>query len=92
MLIDVYPRPGVDVDEEQFFRVVRAGFRQPRKQLHNALAAGLWLPPDTAPDILRAAGIDPMRRAQSLSLEEWAALTRTYTDFKRELDESRARG
>ncbi|MGH2585977.1 MAG: hypothetical protein ACRDJE_13780, partial [Dehalococcoidia bacterium] len=31
-------------------------------------------PPDSAPDLLRAAGVDPMRRAQTLSLEEWAAV------------------
>jgi 16S rRNA (adenine1518-N6/adenine1519-N6)-dimethyltransferase len=90
--LDVYPRPAVDVaDEERFFDVVRAGFRNPRKQLHNALPQGLWLPPDSAGDLLRAAGIDPARRAQTLSLEEWAALTRAYTALKREIDESRAR-
>lgn len=88
--VDVHPRPVVDVDEERYFEVVRAGFRNPRKQLHNSLAQGLWLPPDTAPDILQHAGIDPMRRAQTLSLEEWAVLSRTYTAFKQELDESRA--
>jgi 16S rRNA (adenine1518-N6/adenine1519-N6)-dimethyltransferase len=71
--IDVRDQPAVDVpDVEQFFAVVRAGFSQPRKQLHNALASRLWLPPDSAPDILRSAGIDPMRRAQTLSLQEWA--------------------
>ncbi|MGE0545193.1 MAG: 16S rRNA (adenine(1518)-N(6)/adenine(1519)-N(6))-dimethyltransferase RsmA, partial [Dehalococcoidia bacterium] len=43
--IDVRDRPAVDVpDVEQFFEVVRAGFSQPRKQLHNALATRLWLP------------------------------------------------
>lgn len=90
--VDVYPRPAVEVaDEEQFFKVVRAGFRQPRKQLHNALAGALWLPPESAPEILRATGIDPMRRAQSLSLEDWAALARAYADFKREMAESRSR-
>lgn len=88
--VDVYERPVVELaDEARFFEVVRAGFRNPRKQLHNAIAAGLWLPPDSAPDLLRAAGIDPVRRAQTLSLEEWAALTRAYTTFKAELDASR---
>jgi 16S rRNA (adenine1518-N6/adenine1519-N6)-dimethyltransferase len=88
--VDVYERPAVEIEsEERFFEVVRAGFRNPRKQLHNAIASGLWLPPDSAPDLLRSAGIDPMRRAQTLSLEEWAALTRAYTTFKAELDASR---
>jgi 16S rRNA (adenine1518-N6/adenine1519-N6)-dimethyltransferase len=71
--IDVRDRPAIDVpDVEQFFTVVRAGFSQPRKQLHNALAGRLWLPPDSASDLLRSVGVDPMRRAQSLSLKEWA--------------------
>jgi 16S rRNA (adenine1518-N6/adenine1519-N6)-dimethyltransferase len=75
--IDVRERPAVDVaDVDQFFDVVRAGFAQPRKQLHNAIAGRLWLPPDSAPEVLRAAGIDPMRRAQTLSLDEWATLAR----------------
>ena len=75
--IDVRDRPAVDVpDVAAYFDVVRAGFATPRKQLHNALAGRLWLPPDSAPDLLRAAGIDPMRRAQTLSLQEWAAVER----------------
>jgi 16S rRNA (adenine1518-N6/adenine1519-N6)-dimethyltransferase len=75
--IDVRDRPSVNVpDVDAFFDVLRAGFANPRKQLHNALAGRLWLPPDSAPDLLRAAGIDPMRRAQTLSLEEWAAVDR----------------
>lgn len=75
--IDVRPRPAVDVpDVDAFFAVVRAGFATPRKQLHNALAGRLWLPPGSAPELLRAAGIDPTRRAQTLSLEEWAAVDR----------------
>jgi 16S rRNA (adenine1518-N6/adenine1519-N6)-dimethyltransferase len=75
--IDLYDRPAVDVpDVGWFFEVVRAGFSQPRKQLHNALAGRLWLPPDSAPGLLRSAGVDPMRRAQTLSLDEWAAVAR----------------
>jgi 16S rRNA (adenine1518-N6/adenine1519-N6)-dimethyltransferase len=75
--IEVRDRPAVDVpDVDAYFDVVRAGFAMPRKQLHNALAGRLWLPPDSAPDLLRAAGIDPTRRAQTLSLEEWAAVER----------------
>ncbi|MCX7682181.1 MAG: 16S rRNA (adenine(1518)-N(6)/adenine(1519)-N(6))-dimethyltransferase RsmA [Anaerolineae bacterium] len=67
--------PPVQVaDTEAFFRVVRAGFSQRRKQLHNALAAGLGLSPDDVALRLREAGVDPSRRAQSLSLQEWATV------------------
>ena len=61
-------------DPRRFFRVVRAGFAQRRKQLHNSLAAGLALPEDQARAALQGAGIDHHRRAQSLSLGEWTAL------------------
>lgn len=74
--MEVRSEPAIAVaDVDAFFEVVRAGFANPRKQIHNALAGRLWLPPDSAPELLRSAGIDPMRRAQTLSLEEWARLT-----------------
>lgn len=62
-------------DPDAFFAVVRAGFGQKRKQLKNALTAGLSLPTERVEAALRAAGIDPRRRAETLSLEEWARLT-----------------
>jgi 16S rRNA (adenine1518-N6/adenine1519-N6)-dimethyltransferase len=65
--------PGVSA--EAFFRVARAGFSQPRKQLRNSLAAGLRLAPAAAEAWLTAAGIDPQRRAETLTLTEWGALT-----------------
>ncbi|MCS7179595.1 MAG: 16S rRNA (adenine(1518)-N(6)/adenine(1519)-N(6))-dimethyltransferase RsmA [Anaerolineae bacterium] len=75
--IDRHPQPPVEgVDVEAFFRVVRAGFSHPRKQLSNSLAAGLGISPEMAADALRAASIDPRTRAERLSLEDWARLTR----------------
>ena len=59
----------------RFFRVVNAGFRQKRKQVANSLAAELDLPKDATVAWLASVGIDPMRRAQTLSVEEWVALT-----------------
>ncbi len=72
--IDVYDKPALEVEPARFFRMVQAGFSQPRKQIHNALAQRIWLPPGRAPELLQAAGIDPMRRAQTLSMPEWGAL------------------
>ena len=65
-------------NEAALFRVVRAGFSQRRKQLRNSLSAGLRLQPHQTESVLRGAGIDPKRRAETLSLEEWAALARTF--------------
>jgi len=78
--IDVYPAPPVAVpDERLFFRVVRAGFGQKRKQLRNSLSAGLHLDKARADALLSEAGVDPRRRAETLGLEEWAAITRAVT-------------
>lgn len=73
--IDVFDRPCIQAPVDKFFVVVTAGFSMPRKQLHNSLAQRLWMPPGEAPDILRAAGIDPMRRPRTIMIPEWDALT-----------------
>lgn len=76
--IDAYETPPVPVESvEAFFRVVRAGFAQRRKQLRNTLAAGLDLLPDEVAARLEKVGVDPRRRAETLSLEEWALVART---------------
>lgn len=81
--IDTYERPPVDVPSpEDFFRVVRAGFSQRRKQLRNALGAGLGLSAEQASALLSAAGIAPSRRAETLNLAEWAALTRATVELR----------
>ena len=79
--LEVYEHPPVAVqDPAAFFNLVGAGFTAPRKQLHNSLARGLGIAPEEAVRLLQAAGIDPSRRAQTLSLEEWAGLYRTLVD------------
>lgn len=88
-----YPAPEVDsaiiklVPREQFvtyqentknfFRIVRAGFSGKRKQLINSLARGLKIKKDTIESKLKAAGVDPRRRAETLTLEEWQKITNT---------------
>lgn len=75
--IDPHPSPPVDVpSEKQFFRVVKAGFSQKRKQLKNAMGGGLGMKASKAGKLIEQAGIDPSRRAETLTLEEWAAITR----------------
>jgi 16S rRNA (adenine1518-N6/adenine1519-N6)-dimethyltransferase len=60
---------------EPFYRVVQAGFRQRRKQIHNGLGRELGLPAPVLAEALAATGIDPERRPQTLSVDEWARLT-----------------
>jgi 16S rRNA (adenine1518-N6/adenine1519-N6)-dimethyltransferase len=60
----------VVADEALFFRVIRTGFSQRRKTLSNALKPLV----KNIRDILIELGIDPVRRAETLSMEEFAKL------------------
>ena len=72
--------PPVEVeDEKHFFRVVRAAFGQRRKTIGNALKI-LGLPRDILQGALSKAGIDPLRRGETLSLSEFAALAGALTE------------
>jgi 16S rRNA (adenine1518-N6/adenine1519-N6)-dimethyltransferase len=61
-------------DEEFFFRCIKAGFSQRRKTLLNSLMSLGNADRKTIAEALEAAGIDPSRRAESLSMEEFAKL------------------
>jgi len=63
---------------EHFFTLARIGFSQKRKMLRNTMSAGLHCTGAQAEELLRAAGIDPMRRAQTLDLVEWKTLVGEY--------------
>lgn len=74
--IDLSPAPFIPYTLlDTFFALAKAGFSQKRKTLRNSLSAGMRTPPAEMEETLRAAGIDPMRRAETLSLEEWRELT-----------------
>ncbi|HEX7976809.1 MAG TPA: 16S rRNA (adenine(1518)-N(6)/adenine(1519)-N(6))-dimethyltransferase RsmA [Anaerolineales bacterium] len=73
--VGLYPEPILPAKQlDAFFRLAKAGFSQKRKTLRNALAGGMHWSPVQAEAVLRAAGIDPKRRAETLSLEEWGRL------------------
>jgi 16S rRNA (adenine1518-N6/adenine1519-N6)-dimethyltransferase len=90
-----YPPPDVDssvvsiqmfdeplLPDEQLqimFRIAKAGFSQKRKTLRNSLSGGLRLSTTDAGKLLEESGIDPMRRAETLSLSEWKTLTGKYS-------------
>jgi len=63
-----------NVDAKDFFRLIKAGFAQRRKTLLNSLSSGLHLDRDKVQAICQKAGIEPARRAQTLSLDEWHSL------------------
>lgn len=70
--IDVNPQALIAREERDgFFRVVQAGFSEKRKQVHNALSRGLHRKDEEVRAWLATANIDPSRRAETLSIEEW---------------------
>jgi 16S rRNA (adenine1518-N6/adenine1519-N6)-dimethyltransferase len=73
--IDIYDQPLIAAEMlKQFFKLIKAGFSQKRKTLRNSLSAGLHIKPADAEALLTQAGIDPMRRAETLSIAEWKNL------------------
>ncbi len=79
--IDRLPEPAIGLTAETiepFFHLVRAGFAQPRKQLHNILVEESGYERGAILDVLAAAGIDPAARPQHLSLEDWGRLFRAF--------------
>jgi 16S rRNA (adenine1518-N6/adenine1519-N6)-dimethyltransferase len=82
-VVQISTKPALPLPREEiesFFRIVNAGFRQKRKQVANSLSAELKLPKATVQEVLERAGIDPMRRAETISVEEWVGLWRAFRD------------
>lgn len=83
--IDTHEAPPADLPSRRvFFRVLRAGFRLKRKQLKNSLASGLGITAREAAAFLDSGGIDPQRRAETLSLQEWARLSWSVAQSRQE--------
>lgn len=65
--------------DEMFFKVVKAGFSEPRKKLPSSLCIGLKLPKSQAMELIKMAGIDPDVRPQAVSIEQWYQITQLIT-------------
>ena len=68
------PAVGAGDERERFHRVVQAGFRQRRKQVHNGLSRELPADREAVDGALAACAVTPDRRPQTLSVDEWACL------------------
>ena len=77
--IELFSEPAVPHSRMgEFFVLAKAGFSQKRKTLRNSLSGGMKLPASRVEGLLEKAGIDPQRRAETLSIPEWARLTNIY--------------
>ncbi|KNF09812.1 ribosomal RNA small subunit methyltransferase A [Gottschalkia purinilytica] len=74
IMLDVYDKPQVNVkDEKTMFEIVRAAFGKRRKTILNALSSSsLRLEKDEINEILNKCNIDPKKRGEVLSIEDFA--------------------
>ena len=73
-------KPPVEVcDEGLFFRVVKAAFSLRRKMLSNSLK-NMGIKSEQVAKWLELAGVDGKRRAETLSLEDFAKLTNSFNE------------
>ena len=76
-----YKEPPIKVkDQKMFFRLIRAAFGNRRKTLSNALSSALKdrYSKEQILSVLEGAGVDPTRRGETLSLEEYAKISDTF--------------
>lgn len=82
LVVELYPESFLSERQlEDFFVLAKAGFSQKRKMLRNTISSGLKISVDKAEGLLRQAGIDPTRRAQTLDLVEWRTLVGEYENL-----------
>lgn len=82
--LDLLPSPRLETaDPALFFQVVRAAFAQRRKTLRNALLNALGEEKLILDQALTTSGIDPKRRGETLSLEEFGRLSQALHDLRK---------
>lgn len=75
--IDIYNEPLIPNELlKTFFNLIKAGFSQKRKTLRNSLSSGLRIKTTESEALLTSAGIDFMRRAETLSIDEWRIISK----------------
>ena len=81
--VEILPEPAISAPLlDTFFMLIKAGFSQKRKKMRNSLSGGLGIKPVEAEKMMASAEIDPMRRAETLSLEEWGRLCNAELKMK----------
>jgi len=74
------------INSHLFFKIVKAGFCQPRKQLLNNLVNGLKMAREEVTSWLLQNNIQPTQRAQTLSVGNWLSLTKSYLENIKEVE------
>jgi 16S rRNA (adenine1518-N6/adenine1519-N6)-dimethyltransferase len=82
VILKTRPAPLVDAAQENdFFRLVKAGFSAKRKKLRSSLAGGLGLEKTFVETLLARAGVSPDARAEAVSIQQWKQLQEILTNL-----------
>ena len=77
MRLNVYEQPLFELeDEKKFFTVVKAAFAQRRKTVLNSISSSLGLEKSVVNDVLLDSGVDSRSRAEKLSMNDFAEISR----------------
>ena len=76
-------KPIYDLNEDLFFKIVKAGFSEKRKKVKNSLVRNLSIKKEIIEEMFRKARIDPNKRAEDLSLSDWGKLYQ-YVQFTKQ--------
>jgi len=78
-VIEIKPSAkNIKTDFNLFFKIVKAGFSHPRKQLVNNLTSGLKISREVVEKWLSENNIKPSQRAETLDVKDWISLTNSY--------------
>lgn len=83
LILTLRDTPPVDVKQKEFFRVIKAGFSEKRKNLRNALSSGLSISKENIGEMLARCDIDERRRAETLSFQEWEKIYRLLDEYSK---------
>jgi 16S rRNA (adenine1518-N6/adenine1519-N6)-dimethyltransferase len=79
--IELFPEPRLASKDNAILRsLLRAAFGQRRKTLGNAMMSGLERSREQIEGFLRGCGVDPKRRGETLTIDEFVGLTRALSD------------
>lgn len=74
-IIKIVPGKRYKIDADKFFKIVKAGFSHPRKQLANNLSKELKLSKEKINHLLLKSNIKYSQRAETLSIDDWIKLS-----------------
>lgn len=82
VIFDVLPESRILGDEQAFFRTLKAGFSAKRKKLRSSIAAAFAIEKQEAEEVLHRAGINPEARPETLTIDQWNALTTQTKSYR----------